>query len=134
MLATTFPPWIVTVADPPFVNVSIPTAELPVPPETEPLILRVISPAPSASALIPAPVVDALAVTEPEVVINILPAPELVATMASPLCPVIVPFVDMDVLPVPAFSTRIPLVDPVTAFAVMVIAVPLATVFLTNIP
>ena len=46
LLAVTLPPDTVTVADPPLVIVSIPIAELPVPPVTAPLILSVKSPVP----------------------------------------------------------------------------------------
>ena len=63
-----------------------------------------------------------------------LPLPVLFAKIASPPVPSIAPFAEIVRLPLPAFSARIPLAEPVTAFAVMVIVVPLATVFLASIP
>ena len=77
LLAVTLPPCTTTVAEPPFVSVSIPIAEDPVPPVIAPLKVRVMSPAPSVCALMPAPAVDPLAVTAPVVVIEISPAPVL---------------------------------------------------------
>ena len=81
---------MVTVAEPPLVNVSIAT---PVPDaETAPLILSVISPAPSACAL-KAKLLDvAFAETAPEVVIVISPDPLLIAKIAfsSPVTALVV--------------------------------------------
>ena len=103
--AVTFPPPIVTVADPPFVRVSIPTADLPVPPDTAPLSVIVMSPLPFACALIPVPFIVDDALTSPEVVIDISPAPELNTTSASPPRPVTVPLVETVESPVPRFLT-----------------------------
>ena len=67
-------------------------------------------------------------------VIEILPEPECLAYIPSPLVPSIAPLADIVKSPVPAFSALIPLAEPVTWFAVIVIAVPLAVVFLAKIP
>ena len=56
------------------------------------------------------------------------------ANIASPDRPSTAPFAEMVKLPTPAFSARIPLAEPVTAFAVIVMVVPLIDVFLAKIP
>ena len=56
------------------------------------------------------------------------------ANIASAVSPRMAPLAEIVKFPAPAFSARIPLADPVTALAVIVILVPLATVFLANIP
>ena len=62
------------------------------------------------------------------------PLPVFLAKIPSPVAPVTAPRTSMVRFPVPAFSALIPLAEPVTALAVMVIDVATATVFLANIP
>ena len=64
---------------------------------------------------------------------EISPLAVLFANIPSAVLPITTPEADIDKLPVPASSALMPLDDPVTAFAVIVIVVPL-TVFLANIP
>ena len=110
---------------------SIPTPLLP--PVTAPLILRIISPLPSAWAFIPAELEPALATTAPEVVIDISPEPVFIASIPSPACAVTMPLVVIVELPLPAFSNRIPVADPVTAATAISTVVPLDE-FLANTP
>ena len=56
------------------------------------------------------------------------------AKTPSAALPRTAPPADIVRLPAPAFSALIPPADPVTAFAVIVMAVPLAEVIFANIP
>ena len=57
-------------------------------------------------------------------VTKISPLAVLLANIPSAALPVTVPVAEIDRLPVPASSARIPLAEPVTAFAVIVNVVP----------
>ena len=72
--------------------------------------------------------------TVPPVEIVTLPPPLLLANTPSPVFPSTTPLADIERVPVPTFSARIPLAEPVTAAAVIVNVVPLAVVFLAKIP
>ena len=56
------------------------------------------------------------------------------AKTPSAALPRTAPLADIVRFPAPAFSALIPLAEPVTALAVIVSDVPLATVFLANMP
>ena len=62
------------------------------------------------------------------------PLPVDFAKIASPPSPSTAPSAEIVRLPLPAFSARIPLAEPVTALADISINVPLAFVFLARIP
>ena len=57
-------------------------------------------------------------------VTEMLPLAVLLAKIPSAPCPVTVPVAVIARFPVPAFSARIPLAEPVTAFTVRVTVVP----------
>ena len=90
-----------------------------------PLALILIEPPELFNAKIPWPELEVIAAP----LIDMFPTPLLLAETASPALPRTVPIAEIVIVPPSAFLVKIPLADPVTAFAVIVIAVAIEFLF-----